>query len=777
MPTNDGLHVVVRLTQSKGLEGAFRVQVLPESLQQAGLNTGDLCKITNEEGTTGYGIAWRADDKINRPKNRPAKMTDIFQSAFGFEEGSRVTISRTASRIHRADKIVLSDVTPPEYTTQNEIDDGLWQARVIGLFAACEALTPGITFDVTKRKSKRRFFVESIEAANAPGDTLFSYGDATTLNFRQDTDNVALNQTSNGSAAHVAIGSSNGTSGGGIANTSRTIDLRFELNTDRIGGLVDQCLQLDLQIKRLLHPDQQYGMLLRKGGNPAILLHGYEGTGKSMLLGKIAECSFNRVVRIDLATLDGGTVPKNKALIASSFQEAMKHQPSLIMMDDLEKLLGRDDSTYRFTFDAHMRHIQGARVMVAGATRKVQSIADAFVGPGFFMKLIELHIPDLAAREQIMNVLRKKPAYAKDTVSAEIASRTYGFTGRDMAMLYETAAIHAADRLDLEQDDMASGGSSIPPAYSEVASPATDNLPQSRNGDHEDILLCDFEIALREVRPTALREIFAEKPKTSWSDIGGSSAVQNSFDRVIAWPLQHGETLARFRYEPPKGILLYGPPGCSKTLTAQAVANTYSCNFIAVKGAELVSMYVGESERAIREVFRKARTAAPCVIFFDEIDAIGSNRDGGTQGLNVLTTLLNEMDGFGSARGVLILAATNKPESLDPALMRPGRLDSHVYLGPPNDSARKEILDMQIANVPLSSDVSFETLVVKMAGYSGAEIVRMCHAAKEPAIEKTIAGEDAMVNAACFEAVLATARRGITQEMLEAYAAFSTKNA
>jgi AAA family ATPase len=294
----------------------------------------------------------------------------------------------------------------------------------------------------------------------------------------------------------------------------------------------------------------------------------------------------------------------------------------------------------------------------------------------------------------------------------------------------------------------------------------------------KEVTLEDFESVLPSVKPTALREIFTEKPKTKWSDIGGSDNIKKSFDRIIAGPLKYGEQMAKIDKRLTKGVLLYGPPGCSKTLTAQAVASTYDFNFIAIKGAELLSSYVGESERAVREVFRKAKAAAPCVIFFDEIDSIGSNRDSGhTPGLNVLTTLLNEMDGFESLRNVLVLAATNKPEALDPALMRPGRFDRKVHLDLPNDVARKEILKIATRRVTMCSDVDFDALVVATSGYSGAEVVHICETAKEKALIRWIekANQEMMLMREDFEAAIVETPRGITMEMIETYRAFEKR--
>ncbi|KAI7123662.1 AAA-domain-containing protein, partial [Hortaea werneckii] len=262
------------------------------------------------------------------------------------------------------------------------------------------------------------------------------------------------------------------------------------------------------------------------------------------------------------------------------------------------------------------------------------------------------------------------------------------------------------------------------------------------------------------------------------SDIGGSETQKERFDEIIGWPLHHPEMIEQLDLPAQKGVLLYGPPGCSKTMTAQAVAATYKLNFIAVKGAELISMYVGESERAVREVFRKAKQAAPCVIFFDEIDSIGSEREsGGAKGLNVLTTLLNEMDGFEAMKDVLVLAATNKPEVLDPALLRPGRFDQHVYVGLPNTDARKDILQISLRKVPVAT-TDFDSLVAATEGYSGAEIVCMCGVAKRAAARRMISGAtEVQIEEQDLKDAIAVTRKGVTEEMLKSYDDFARAGA
>lgn len=352
-----------------------------------------------------------------------------------------------------------------------------------------------------------------------------------------------------------------------------------------------------------------------------------------------------------------------------------------------------------------------------------------------------------------------------------ISQRTHGFTGKDLASLVEVAGDVALERYDLHDslaDDAANGTPKTPIDDSQEEKPINGDISMPK------LTVQDFEAALAKVRPTALREIIFEPPNVKCDDIGGAQDIQKRFDKIIEWPLYHAQLMAEWRVRPKKGVLLYGPPGCSKTLTAQAVATKYGLNFIAVKGAELISMYVGESERAVREIFRKARAAAPCIIFFDEIDAIASERDSpGSKSLNVVTTLLNEMDGFDSLKNVFVLAATNKPEALDPAIMRPGRFDSYFYLGPPNAAARAEIFAIETKGLPIQ-DVDFEKLVAATEGYTGAEIVQICNLAKDMGIDRKI--ESSMENKVGmgeFEKALAQTGNTVTAEMLANYQAFA----
>jgi AAA family ATPase len=522
--------------------------------------------------------------------------------------------------------------------------------------------------------------------------------------------------------------------------------------------------------------------------NDGVLLHGYEGTGKTMLLSELA-ATFgpSRTMRIEQYQLMN-TATKNDETIKSVFQKALSCQPSLIIIDNVDTIAAAGDAIQRPTIrslEAAFDSISGTRVLVVGATRSPSAIDNALMGPKRFGQDYELPVPDAAARIQIVGLLLGDTL--GDQICANLGSRTHGFTGKDLSLLCN-AAVHSAlgryirgkmakvvAKPSISGDTLVDGSSETNPSPTTTDTAVSVDQPQTVDAPH--VILADFDVALTRVRPTALREIILETPKVTWTDIGGSAKIKADFDRIIGWPLQHVEKLARFgNVNWQKSVLLYGPPGCSKTMTAQAVANAYGLNFLVVKGAELISMYVGESERAVREIFRKAKAAAPSIIFFDEIDAIGSDRDSsGSSGLHVLTTLLNEMDGFEALKGVQVIAATNKPASLDPALMRPGRFDKHVYLGPPELAARRDIIGKRLRALQLEPDLAIEGVAVATEGYSGAEVVGICDAVIESIMERIINGQDETVMKADLNAAIAQAAKGITKGMLEGYQAFQMR--
>ncbi|WPH02899.1 Hypothetical protein R9X50_00576700 [Acrodontium crateriforme] len=790
---------VVRLlpvsgSQPPDLDGAFRVHFLPDALIHLGLSVGDLCQITGENGVVGVGVAWRGTDRMgNSPKLRPVKMTERFCSAFGFKEGEHVTVTKTKSKFIVADSITLSDVTPSDFGNPANADDGRWLTRCAYLLSGCEALANGVTFDVpVKKMLKKRFCIDQIVSSAAPSGTpaLFTCTDKTKVVFTQEPETAVEKPVKNG---HV---------------------LR-SLDASRIGGLIEQVRLLNRRLDNLLRKSSK-----STRGNENlpwsshILLHGYEGTGKTLLLKQLEQTNACRMFKLDKNTLASVPASKSVATIQSIFNDALLNQPSIVIMDRVEKLAPVDTDLHADVLEAEFDKIKGSSVLVVGATRSVSSLDNALIGPGRFAELVELPIPDIASRRRILNVLLDLPAESDSALVSTISLKTHAFTGSDLAFLVDRAQANAIERYYDESEDYiniharASLLDTLNPTTLPNGSVHSQDTTEVELSSPEPQLLSatvdDFEVALTKVRPTALREVILEKPTVHWTDIGGSALIKQRFDETLGWPLHFPHILAKHRAKPQRGVLLYGPPGCSKTLTAQAVATNYDLNFLAVKGAELISMYVGESERAVREVFRKARQAAPCVIFFDEIDSIGSERDNtGTKGLNVLTTLLNEMDGFEASNGVLVLAATNKPEVLDSALMRPGRFDSHVYLGPPNALARQGIFEIALRGLPVGQDVNMDELVEKTEGYSGAEIVRICETAKLGAMRREIAAEivsktggsddtahdpvspgEAKWTAelqgkycrADFDEAIKGVKRGITKEMIMAYEDFARRD-
>ncbi|KAK3673053.1 AAA+-type ATPase [Recurvomyces mirabilis] len=744
---NDPTSFVIRPLPGAGLDGAFRFHLSPDSLDRLGLQSGvDVCQITGEKGGTGYGIAWRATDKMGTsPKLRPVKLTSTAQAAFGFQEGSHVAISKSAASIMPAASLTLTDITPPDWRTPDDTDDLAWLKRADSYLTDCEAIAAGTTFDLSaKKKLRRRFYVDHVQGNSASGTSGLFYCDGMTKvvigdeSTRFDTPSLAL-----GDSFPV-------------------------LDIGAIGGLVDEIKLLNKRMDRVLNRSSHVVSKSRHAHDARhTLLHGYEGTGKSMLIEAVERtpgASIHTIREDDLST-----PTKAITFIEQTFDDALRAQPSIITIDKLDKLMPKENSTLTSVLVRQFKKIRGARVFVLAAARSTLSIDNVLLR---------------AARTAI---LRTMLVDESEGLAELISSKTHGFTGGDLDMLVSRAHEFAEDRVDFHlsgilpiglRDELRNGnatngnGHMASSIYSEDTTQVDTSLLEMQPPALTEE---DFDLARATVHPSALREVFFEKPKVKWSNIGGSDAIKQQFDDTLGLPLQHPEQFARYDLRPSKGVLLYGPPGCSKTMTAQAVATTYNLNFIAIKGAELISMYVGESEKAIRELFGKARQAAPCVIFFDEIDAIGAERDaGGTKGLNVLTTLLNEMDGFEETKNVLVLAATNKPEVLDPALLRPGRFDSHIYIGLPNIEARKEILKIGLR---VAEGVDIEKLAADTEGYSGAEIVRICNMAKMSGFKHDVATESSRIaiGGQDFEEAFRAVRKGTTAEMLEGYEAFATR--
>ncbi|MBT5284991.1 MAG: AAA family ATPase, partial [Euryarchaeota archaeon] len=396
-------------------------------------------------------------------------------------------------------------------------------------------------------------------------------------------------------------------------------------------------------------------------------------------------------------------------------------------------------------------------VVVIGATNRRDALDPALRRPGRFDREIEIGVPDRDGRSEIMDVHTRQMPIAEDFDISWVLDNTYGFVGADLAALVREAAMRALRRylpeIDLEEE-------TIPPEVLEKM----------------EVCMDDFKEAIRDIEPSALREIYVEVPEVSWDEVGGLNEVKDRLKESVEWPLTKPELFEHFGIKPPRGIVLFGAPGTGKTLLAKAIANEAQANFISIKGPELISKWVGESERAIREIFKKAKQSAPSIIFLDEFESIASMRSGGSasEGSDVSNRVVNQllasMDGVESLDGVIIVAATNRPEMIDPALLRSGRFERVLHVPPPDTGAREVIFNIHSEGMPLSK-FSFKDILTGMDGFTGADIEAVC---REAALICMRAGKK-RVTKTHFEEAISRVRPTVTPDMLDYYQKMETR--
>lgn len=545
----------------------------------------------------------------------------------------------------------------------------------------------------------------------------------------------------------------------------------LQVQSSGLGGMSRQIEQINESLADFNMNYQGIDMPAYYEHSKGILFYGPKGTGKTSLLGRIAAAGWRKTFNIGSSAISRN-VGEGEIKIRKTFQEAMSSQPSVILIDQLESVAPKrslaDSLSLASVLCEGLDAVKGYRVLVVAATRHPNDVDDTLRTPHRLGIEIELQIPTSYDRTEILHAIRGSHcAEPTDELIELIAEKTHGYVGADLFALLQLVCRKARRRILAENSP---NGLSRTVPFNErfVSSELTINsgiVPLLK------IIESDVTQAMQEVRPTAMREVFLETPKVRWSDIGGQFDIKRRLQKTVQLPLKFPERMRRLNLRSKKGILLYGPPGCSKTLTVKALATEAGLNFLAVKGAEILSMYVGESEKALREIFRKARSARPSIIFFDEIDAIASKRGSDSHGgVNVLTTLLNEMDGIEELNNVLVVAATNKPEVIDPALMRPGRLDNIFYIGPPDLAARREIFSIWSGKSVVHPDVDLEDLARRTDGYSGAEIVSICETAADAALDQEEeTGQEQEVRWEHFEYALGQVKRQITDEVIQYY--------
>ena len=487
-----------------------------------------------------------------------------------------------------------------------------------------------------------------------------------------------------------------------------------------IGGLDEE---LELVRETIELPLSEPGVFTRLGIDPpkGVLLHGPPGTGKTLIARAVANEVDATFITVDGPEIMSKYKGESEERLRDVFERASEEAPAIIFFDELDSIAGkRDDGgdVENRVVGQLLSLMDGldARgdVIVIGATNRVDSLDPALRRGGRFDREIEIGVPGEVGRRQILDVHTRRMPLADDVDLDRIASRTHGFVGADIEGLTQEAAMTALRRA--RETDAA--------ALADVTVGKT-----------------DFEAAHAAVEPSAMREYVAEQPTTDFSDVGGLPAAKEKLERAVTWPLTYGPLFEAANADPPTGILLHGPPGTGKTLLARAIAGESGVNFIQVAGPELLDRYVGESEKAVRDLFDRARQAAPAIIFFDEINAIAADRDGAGGdgsgvGERVVSQLLTELDRASDNPNLVVLAATNRRNALDPALLRPGRLETHIEVPEPDRDARRKIFDVHTREKPLVDGVDLDTLSDETDGYSGAEIASICREAALRAIER-----------------------------------------
>jgi len=527
-----------------------------------------------------------------------------------------------------------------------------------------------------------------------------------------------------------------------------------------LGGLAEEIQRIREMVELpMQHPEifQRLGIDPPKG----VLLLGPPGCGKTLLARAVANES-DANFSINGPEIISKFYGESEAKLREIFQQAQQNAPSIILIDELdsiapkrEEVTGEVERRVVAQLLALMDGLSGrGNVIVIGATDRPNALDPALRRPGRFDREIEIGIPDKRGRHEILLIHSRGMPLAGDVDLKVLAERTHGYTGADLAALCRETAMKALRRylpeINLKEER-------IPPSVLKKM----------------EVRMDDFMNAFKEITPTAMREVAVEVPAVHWDEVGGLEEVKEELKEAVEWPLKNPEVFKRLGIQPPKGILLIGPPGCGKTMLARAVATESEANFISIKGPEVFSKWVGESERAIREVFRKARMASPAVIFFDEVDSLVPRRrlGYGDSGVTerVISQLLTEMDGILPLEDIIVIAATNRPDIVDPAALRPGRFDRLIYVPEPDEAARLEIFKIHTKNMPLSNDVDINKHRITK-GYSGADISSVCREAAMSALRRDINAKE--VTSSDFEKAMEKVLPSISPEIENWYRSF-----
>ena len=502
---------------------------------------------------------------------------------------------------------------------------------------------------------------------------------------------------------------------------------------DELGGLKNEVQKIREMVELpMRHPElfDKIGVEAPKG----VLLYGPPGTGKTLIAKAVAGETNAHFISLSGPEIMGKHYGESEEKIREIFTQGEENSPSIIFIDEIDSIAPKRDEvsgelekrivSQLLTLMDGMK--SRGRVVVIAATNRPDSIDPALRRPGRFDREIEIGIPDDDGRLDILSIHTRGMPINEKVNLKQIAKTTHGFVGADLEILSKEAAMRSLRRIlpeiDLEED--------------KISSEILQKIEISND---------DFREALKEVRPSALREVQVQIPDVNWDDVGGLDELKDELREAVEWPVKHKEAYDYVDVEAPKGVLLHGPPGTGKTLIAKALAKMTESNFISIKGPELLSKWVGESEKGVREIFRKARQAAPCIIFLDEVDALVPRRGSGSSDShvteNIVSQILTEIDGLEELHNVLIIGATNRLDIVDEALLRPGRFDRIIEIGNPDSKARKHIFEIHTKKKPLENNVDIKKLVEITNGFSGAEIAAITNRAALVALKRYVAGK------------------------------------
>jgi transitional endoplasmic reticulum ATPase len=520
-----------------------------------------------------------------------------------------------------------------------------------------------------------------------------------------------------------------------------------------------------------------------------ILLFGPPGTGKTLMARAVANETGAFFFLINGPEIMSKLAGESESNLRKAFEEAEKNSPAIIFIDELDAIAPKREKTHGEVERRIVSQLltlmdglkQRSQTIVMAATNRPNSIDAALRRFGRFDREVDIGIPDAVGRLEILRIHTRNMRLGEDVDLEQVAAETHGHVGADLAALCSEAALQQIrekmDLIDLEDDN--------------IDAEVLDSLA---------VTMENFRFAMGKSTPSALRETVVEVPNVTWNDIGGLENVKKELQELVQYPVEHPEKFLKFGMQPSRGVLFYGPPGCGKTLLAKAIANECQANFISVKGPELLTMWFGESEANVREIFDKARSAAPCVLFFDELDSIAKSRggsvgDAGGAADRVINQILTEMDGMGAKKNVFIIGATNRPDIIDPAILRPGRLDQLIYIPLPDDGSRQAILTSNLRKTPMAKEVDLTYIARVTKGFSGADLTEICQRAVKLAIRENIeqdikrerarqaAGAEMDVDDAAdeihevskqhFEEAMRFARRSVSDQDIRKYEMFS----